>query len=171
VSALLLPATLLVPLLMLAACLSDAARRAMPRLLWLAPLPGLAAALLATGAPPLVLDGERLRFTLALDGPASLLLGSAALLWSAAGAYAAAYLPREDATPRFACWWLLTLAGSLGVFVAGDLVSFYLAFALVSLAAYGLVIHDRTPRAWAGGAQLHPADGDGGGRAARSASR
>ena len=41
---------------------------------------------------------------------------------------------------RFAVWWLLTLTGSLGVFMAADLVSFYLVFAMVSLAAYGLVV-------------------------------
>lgn len=150
-SAALLIATMFVPLLMLAACLSAGVRRVMPCLLWLAPLPGLAAALLAVGAPPLVLDADRLRFTLELGGPAALLLGVAALLWSAAGAYAAAYLERGPATERFACWWLLTLAGSLGVFVAGDLVTFYLAFAMVSLSAYGLVIHDRTARAWRAG--------------------
>ena len=142
---------MLVPLAMLAACLSGEARRRMPGLLWLAPLPGLAAALLAVEAPPAVLDADRLRFTLELGKPAALLLGTASLLWSAAGAYASAYLPREAATQRFACWWLLTLAGSLGVFVAGDLVSFYLAFALASLSAYGLVIHDRTARAWRAG--------------------
>nr|WP_255568904.1 complex I subunit 5 family protein [Neoroseomonas alba] len=44
------------------------------------------------------------------------------------------------------------MAGSLGVFVAGDLVSFYFVFALASLPAWGLVIHDRTPRAWSAGA-------------------
>nr|WP_314070392.1 complex I subunit 5 family protein [uncultured Roseococcus sp.] len=150
-SGVLLLATMLVPLLMLAACLCAGARRAMPRLLWLAPLPGLAAALFAVDMPPVVLDPDRLRFTLELGRPAALLLGVAALLWSAAGAYAAAYLDRGLATERFACWWLLTMAGSLGVFVAGDLVTFYLAFAMVSLSAYGLVIHDRTARAWRAG--------------------
>ena len=39
-------------------------------------------------------------------------------------------------------WWLLTLTGSLGVFIAADLVSFYLSSPLVSLAAYGLIVHD-----------------------------
>ena len=147
----LLLATMLVPLMMLAGCLSAEVRRRMPRLLWLAPLPGLAAALFAVDAPPAVLDADRLRFTLELGRPAALLLGVASLLWSAAGAFAAAYLPRGPATQRFACWWLLTLAGSLGVFVAGDLVTFYLSFAMVSLSAYGLVIHDRTERAWRAG--------------------
>jgi formate hydrogenlyase subunit 3/multisubunit Na+/H+ antiporter MnhD subunit len=46
---------------------------------------------------------------------------------------------------RFAEWWLLTLTGNLGVFIAADLVSFYLTFSVVSLAAYGLIVHDGTP--------------------------
>ena len=43
---------------------------------------------------------------------------------------------------RFAVCWLLTLTGSLGVFIAADLLGFYLVFALVSLPAYGLIAHD-----------------------------
>ena len=38
----------------------------------------------------------------------------------------------------------MTLTGSLGVFIAADMVSFYLFYTLVSLAAYGLVIFDGT---------------------------
>src|SRR5262245_12798617 len=148
----LLVATVVVPLAMLAACLSGAARRRMPDLLALAPLPGLAAALLVGDAPPLVMDEARLRFTLGLDGPSALLLGVAALLWSAAGAYAAAYPGTKQRAESFAVWWLLTLSGSLGVFIAGDLGTFYFAFAVVSLSAYGLVVHDRTDQARHAGA-------------------
>ena len=122
---------------MLLACLSPRLRARMPALLWLAPLPALAAALLAGDAPPLVLD-ERVRITLALDPPAA----------HAARRRGAAVDRRRRSTPRtylrgdpsrgrFAVWWLLTLTGSLGVFIAADLVSFYLAFALVSLAGLG----------------------------------
>jgi multicomponent Na+:H+ antiporter subunit A len=39
----------------------------------------------------------------------------------------------------------LTLIGNLGVFIAADLVSFYLTFSVVSLAPYGLIVHDGTP--------------------------
>ena len=143
-SQLLLLATILTPLGMLAGAVTARGRARLAGLLVLAPWPGLAAALLAAGQPPLVIYADWLRLTLTLDAPAALLLGAAALLWSAAGAYAAAYLGRDA---RFAGWWLVTLAGSLGVFVAGDLVTFYFTFALVSLAAYGLVVHDATARA------------------------
>jgi formate hydrogenlyase subunit 3/multisubunit Na+/H+ antiporter MnhD subunit len=151
-AAALLVATVALPLGMLAACISRAARHRMPRLLALAPLPGLAASLLAGGAPALLMDEARLRFTLALDGPSALLLGVAALLWSVAGAYAAAYPGTQQRSESFAVWWLLTLSGSLGVFIAADLGTFYLAFAMVSLSAYGLVVHDRTDPARHAGA-------------------
>lgn len=41
----------------------------------------------------------------------------------------------------------LSLAGSLGLVVAGDALSFYLFFSLMSLAAWGLVVHERTVHA------------------------
>jgi formate hydrogenlyase subunit 3/multisubunit Na+/H+ antiporter MnhD subunit len=145
-AALLLAATFLTPLGMLAAMAHPRLRARIPFLLALAPLPGLAAALLAEGHG-LVFLAEGMRLGLALDRPSALLLGVAALLWSAAGAYAGAYMGQKPGFTRFAGWWLLTLSGSLGVFVAGDLLSFYLAFALVSLPAYGLIVHDGTPAA------------------------
>jgi len=143
----LLVLTLATPLALLLACLWPGPRARMPGLLWLAPLPGLLAALLAADAAPLVLDAEGHRFTLMLGAPAALLLGAVALLWSAAGVYARFYLDGEPGAQRFALWWLVTLWGSLGVFIAGDLVSFYLVFAAVSLAAFGLIVPDGTPRA------------------------
>ena len=54
-----------------------------------------------------------------------------------------------DASRHGGC---MTLTGNLGVFMAADMVSFYLFFTLVSLAAYGLVVHDGTPAARRAGA-------------------
>lgn len=148
----LLVAALLPPLLLLGACLSPRLRERVPALLPLAPLPALLAALFAAGAPPLVLPPFLLGMTLVLDVPGALLLGTAALLWSAAGVHAVAFLRECPDRARFSLWWLLTLLGSLGIFLAADLASFYLFFAMVSLAAVGLVVHDGTPRARRAGA-------------------
>lgn len=142
----LLVVTLAVPLAMLVSCLSSRVRDRMPALLVLAPVPALAAALLASGGG-LVRTPALLRLTLALGVPGALLLGVSALLWIAAGLYASAWLRGRPGSGRFVAWWLLTLTGSLGIFMAADLVSFYLLFAVVSLAAYGLIIHDGTLRA------------------------
>ena len=141
---LLLFLALATPLAMLLACVSQAARDRMPRLLALAPAPALVAALLAPTGTTLVLPEPPFRMTLALDPPGAMLLGVAALLWIAAGASASTYLRGDPNAGRFAEWWLLTLAGNLGVFLAADLVSFYLTYSVVSLAAYGLIVHDGT---------------------------
>jgi formate hydrogenlyase subunit 3/multisubunit Na+/H+ antiporter MnhD subunit len=149
--ALLLAATLVVPVTMLLACVSRRARGRMPALLALAPMPALAAALLAPPGAMVVLPEPPFRMTLALDVPGAMLLGVAALLWIVAGAYASAHLRGDPNAGRFAEWWLLTLAGNLGVFIAADLVSFYLTYSVVSLAAYGLVVHDGSPGSWRAG--------------------
>ena len=136
-------ASLVLPLAMLLACLSPVVRYRMSNWLAVAAVPGLGAALFASGTsldlPPLLL-----RLRLSLDLPSAILLGVAALLWIAAGVYAAAWLRGDARRGRIAVWWLLTLTGSLGVFMAADLVSFYLLFSLVSLAAYGLIIEGVT---------------------------
>ncbi|WP_198373022.1 complex I subunit 5 family protein [Roseomonas rosulenta] len=149
-TALLLLAAPLVPLLLLGAMAWPGLRDRAATLIWAAPLPGLACAVFATPDAALVVDA-RLRLGLALDAPGALLLGAASLLWCAAGVYARAYLAGPGFT-RFAAWWLATLSGSMGVFVAADLVGFYLAFTLASLPAWGLVIHDRTAQALRAGA-------------------
>ena len=138
----LLVATLATPLMLLLACLWRRLREGMPALLVLAPLPGLVAAILAIGGTPLAFDQPQLGISLALDVPGAILLGVAAVLWSAAGVYAFTDLRGKTNSTRFAVCWLLTLTGSLGVFIAADLLGFYLFFALVSLPAYGLIVHD-----------------------------
>jgi multicomponent Na+:H+ antiporter subunit A len=148
----LLVAALAMPLAMLLACVSRRLRDRMPVLLAFAPAPALVAALLGVGNAPLVKFPPPFRLTLALDAPGALLLGAAALLWIIAGAYAAIYLRDEPNAGRFVEWWLLTLFGSLGVFMAADLVSFYLTYSVVSLAAWGLIAHDGTPASGRAGA-------------------
>lgn len=148
---LLLAVALVVPLGMLLACLSPRQRGRMPSLLALAPVPAVAAALLGSGGA-LVLPQALLGVSFALDAPGAMLLGVAALLWIAAGLYASAWLRGRPEGGRFAVWWLLTLTGSLAVFMAADLVSFFLVFAMVSLAPYGLIAFDGTPRARRAGA-------------------
>jgi formate hydrogenlyase subunit 3/multisubunit Na+/H+ antiporter MnhD subunit len=138
----LLAVTLAAPLAMLAACLSRRFRDRVPSLLALAPVPALIAALFTPDGTTLVLPEPPFRMTLAIDAPAAVLLGAAALLWILTGAYASVDLRGDPNAGRFAEWWLLTLMGSLSVFLAADLVSFYLTYSVVSLAAYGLIVYD-----------------------------
>jgi formate hydrogenlyase subunit 3/multisubunit Na+/H+ antiporter MnhD subunit len=138
----LLVATLAMPLVMLAVCLSGKLRRHALAAQWLAPLPALAAALLALGGPPLAFVEPALRVSLFLDKPGAMLLAVAAILWIGTSAYALADMRGRANGERFAVCWLLTLIGSLGVFIAADLLTFYLVYALVSIPAFALIAHD-----------------------------
>jgi formate hydrogenlyase subunit 3/multisubunit Na+/H+ antiporter MnhD subunit len=143
----LLVSALAVPLAMLAACLSRQLRQRMPSLLVLAPLPAFAAACLEAEGSTVVFLPSLLGVTLTLDMPGAMLLGVGALLWMAAGAYASSYLRGNPNSGRFTVWWLMTLTGNIGAFLAADLPGFYLFFTLASLAAYGLIVFDDTPGA------------------------
>jgi formate hydrogenlyase subunit 3/multisubunit Na+/H+ antiporter MnhD subunit len=148
----LLATALVVPLGMLLACLWPRALNRMPSFLAFAPIPALVAVLLVADDSPLILGSTRLHLTFALDLPGALLLGVAALLWIASGAYASQYLQDRANRGRFVVCWLMTLTGCLGVFLAADMVSFYFLLALLTLGACGLVIHHETSRAWRAGA-------------------
>ncbi|MCL7939937.1 complex I subunit 5 family protein [Halomonas sp. ATCH28] len=164
-----LPAALLWPLLLmlwvpLMAALAD---RGQPRTpldgLWCsAPLPALALAL-GVEERSLALDWWLLGGHWALDGTRGPLVAVTALLWLLAGVYARDYLAGEQARAvtgdgaaearlrRFALLWPLTLSGNLLLLVAEDIASFYLGFAVMTFAAYGLVVHAQTRDARTGG--------------------
>ncbi len=131
----LLVASLATPLAFLAACFVKAWRRQVLALQWLAPMPGLAAGLAGFTGAPLTRDLPVSGFTLRLDPPSALLLAGAALLWIV---ISAALWRNRQPDNRWGLSWLLTMTGNLGVFIAGDLVSFYLLYALASIPAYGL---------------------------------
>ncbi|WP_442755379.1 complex I subunit 5 family protein [Methylocystis sp. JAN1] len=128
------------PLVFLLACASPRLEALRPAMLALAPAPALAAAALAADSGPLVLDQMLFPAVFVFDPAGALLLGVSALLWIAAGIYAAASMRDETKNIWFAACWLLTLLGNVAVFMAADVVGFYLAFALVSLPAYGLIV-------------------------------
>jgi formate hydrogenlyase subunit 3/multisubunit Na+/H+ antiporter MnhD subunit len=115
-------------------------------------LPALLAAWFASGVPRMSIGDGPLELLFELDLPGALLLGVAALLWAAAGAYAGQYLRGTPHAGRFAVCWLLAATGCLGLFVAADLASLYAMLAMMTLGATGLVVHDGTPRAWRAGA-------------------
>lgn len=142
----LLPLAALVwPLLLAALSALPVMRAQALRLLPLAPLPALWLAAMGddeiTTAPDLLLG-----VTLGFDDAGRLLLGMTAALWTLAG-LAAQSMARSPRIAIFACFWLLTLTGNLGVYLALDVITFYVAFATVSLASWFLVVHSRTAKA------------------------
>lgn len=138
-----LGATLAAPLLLLAVSFLIPAQ-ALKKLLPLAPLPALIAAVFLSEGAFIAFPDMLFGLVLYLDAPGSLLLGASAILWMAAGVYANAYRRKTDNDTRFVRWWLATLTGSLGVFIAADLPGFYLFFTMVSLSAYWLIVDDGT---------------------------
>jgi len=138
----LLAATLAAPVVILAACLSPKLRCYALAFAPLAPLPALAAAVLAIAGGSFAIEQPALRMSLRLDTPGAMLLAAAALVWVFAGVFCIADMRGKPNSARFAVCWLLTLTGSLGVFIAADLLTFYFVYALVSIPAYYLIAQD-----------------------------
>ncbi|MDP2212869.1 proton-conducting transporter membrane subunit [Phenylobacterium sp.] len=133
------------PILLSLLALVPATRPTLFRLLPFAALPALAAALwLPTGLSsplPLTLLGAGLTLT----ETGQVFLAVAALLWTLAGIFVQRSVNAHR--ERFAGFWLATLSGNMLLFLAADVASFYLAFALLSLSAFGLVAHYGSPEA------------------------
>lgn len=72
-------------------------------------------------------------------------LGLTLVVWTLAALHSLVMVS-ENKT-RYAMFFLLSLSGSLMWVLAGDAVSFYLGFSLMSLSAWGLVIHEGTVKA------------------------
>lgn len=75
------------------------------------------------------------------------LLLLAGVLWTAAGIAARSRFDGAGESRRYWIFHLLTLCGNAGVFLAQDLAGLYSAYALMTFAAYGLVVHDLTAEA------------------------
>jgi hydrogenase-4 component B len=125
--------------------LVPSAREALFRLLPVAPLPALAAALLLPEGVADPFPRTLLGAGMLLGETGRIFLGVGAFLWSMAGAYALFSI--REGRGRFAGFWLATLSGNMLLFVAADVVSFYLAFAILSLAAFGLIVHEGSAEA------------------------
>ena len=138
-------ASLAAPLIVLAVFLAPGLRALARAITPLAAAPALAAAALAIGGAPFGAELPALRISLWLDRPGGLLLAAAALVWLIVSLFALKEGQGRPNADRFAVAWLLTMAGSLGVFIAADLLTFYLTYALVSVPAYYLVAHDEDP--------------------------
>lgn len=147
VATILLPALIAAGWMALAPRDASAATLRLRLLLPLACLPAVTLALWpAQGVDlPAILLGTRLE-TGVLQQAMLLLIG---LGWGLAGWFAAdriSNLPR-----RFAVFWLASLCGALLATLAGDLASFYFGYALMTLSAYGLVVHDGSEAARSAG--------------------
>lgn len=112
-----------------------------------APLPALALALAAPIPYEIELPWLLLGTRLGLDETGRVFLLLTSLIWLAAGVYARAWLADDPRRHTFAGFFLLAAAGNLGVCLALDAPAFYFCFALMSLSAYGLVVHEHSAAA------------------------
>jgi formate hydrogenlyase subunit 3/multisubunit Na+/H+ antiporter MnhD subunit len=117
--------------------------RAMP----FAPAPALALAVFATAPLSVTEDWLILGTVLGLEATARLFLIAAALVWICAAVAARAWMRDDPQATGFGLCFLLAMAGNLGLFLVADAPSFYALFALMSFAAYGLVLHSRSAAA------------------------
>jgi formate hydrogenlyase subunit 3/multisubunit Na+/H+ antiporter MnhD subunit len=106
-----------------------------------APLPALLLATLAGPGLNLHLPWLLLGMHFELDATGRVFLLFSAILWALAGYQARHQLAGDPHARRFAGFFLATLAGNLLLILAADLPGFYLGYALMTFAAYGLIIH------------------------------
>lgn len=132
----------LAPLMVLLPAISPGGRWWMP----VAALPALAAALLVPADTFVDLPWLLLGVRLGVDSVGRMFLPFTAVLWLAAGLHAALHMQADANSARFRLFFLLAMSGNFGLIVGQDLISFYFGFALMGLAAYGLVVHEGNDR-------------------------
>lgn len=127
-------------------------RNAMPTLLPLALLPAGLAWLgsvlgwfeLAASWPDWLLG-----ISFRLDSLSLIWLGLTLVVWLSAAVHS--HWVTGEGRGRYALFFLLSLSGSLMLVLAADALTFYLGFSVMSLSAWGLVVHEQTPQAWRAG--------------------
>lgn len=115
-----------------------------------APWSALPALVLALWNPPhttIEVSGLFIGMRLGLDDVGRSFTIAGALLWTLAGVSARPSFISGSKLPRLCIMYLMTLTGTLGLFMAQDLPSFLLFYALMTFAAYGLIIFEDTTAA------------------------
>jgi formate hydrogenlyase subunit 3/multisubunit Na+/H+ antiporter MnhD subunit len=113
----------------------------------IAPLPALYAAASLPIGTTVSLPWLLLGVELGLDETGRVFLLFSGLLWLVASLTEAGNKGNNDNAARYRVFFLLAMAGNLSLIVAQDMVSFYLGFTLMGLAAYGLIVQSASQRA------------------------
>ena len=69
------------------------------------------------------------------------------ILWAVASVFAYATLANNGRLLRFWVFWVLSMTGNIVLIIAQDALGFYIGFSMMSLSAYGLIVHDQSPQA------------------------
>jgi len=92
-----------------------------------------------------------LDLVLRVDAPALLFATLSSVLWLVTTVYAIAYLEAGPHRSRFFGFFSLVVASTMGVALAGNLVTFLVFYEALTLSTWPLVVHDGTPKAFAAG--------------------
>ncbi len=139
--------TLLTPCVLALLLVLEPTRRVASAALPAAAVPALVLAF--TDVAPLRLDAVLLGTSLHVDAVNRPLLLLCGLAFCAAAWRASRALDRH--VFQFQLLWLLTLGAMLLIMLAADAAGFYLGYVAMTLAIYGLIIHQRSPEALGAG--------------------
>ena len=98
-------------------------------------------------ALPLLSLTEKLQFVLRLDGMSRVFILIISVLWPLTTLYAFDYMAHEGGEPRFFTFFLLSYGVSAGIALAGNMVTLYLFFEMLTLATLPLVMHKMDDKA------------------------
>jgi formate hydrogenlyase subunit 3/multisubunit Na+/H+ antiporter MnhD subunit len=113
----------------------------------LAALPALVCALTTPAGTTVTFAWLVLESRFAMDATGNVFLLFTSLLWLLAALFATGYMARDEKRFRFAFGFLLAMGGNVGLILAMDMLSYLVAFALMSFASYSLVVHTQDPEA------------------------
>ncbi|NNJ98251.1 MAG: NADH-ubiquinone oxidoreductase [Gammaproteobacteria bacterium] len=130
------------PLLLVIALALPPMRNVTLRLIPTAPVPALITALWLSSDPELSLPWLLLGSSISIDDMSRVYLLFSSLLWLSGSLS----LPAAGRL-RFGCWFLTTMAGNFMVLLAQDMPTFFLAYAVMSLASFGMISHWQTKTA------------------------
>ena len=118
--------------------------------LW-SPVPALLLALAPQATRSVDIPWLLLGSRLGLDTTSRAFLFFTSLLWLSAGVFASGYLAKDARRHLFLFFFQLSMGGNLGLILAQDMAFFYVCFALMSFASYGLVVFNRDEEAFHAG--------------------
>lgn len=117
----------------------------------------LAIAALLVTCVLLLVDGETsftllqlnrsLSITFRLDGVGRLFVGVVTIVWLCAGLFSFEYMKREQKEQRFYGFYLIVFGVLIGLDSAGNLITFYMFYELMTLLSVPLVLHTQTREA------------------------
>jgi len=135
-----------IPLLMAVLCCTPLARTVIRFLPW-AVMPAFVTALTAPIDVIVEVGWFFMGSRMGLDETGRIFLCSAAFIWFLACFSSRSLLKDDHNQTRFLVFFLTAMAGNFGLILAQGVLGFYLFFAVMSFAAYGLVVHKGTDEA------------------------